>query len=191
MSVISFTVLTMCCVSLTTIVCDCIYIGTCPKGNDPMTTTDQYRTIVLSLGAGNVQSGDFYVFSFNGDSFSLPSTGSLWSAAECKAAFESLDGITTVDCTRATVDTADAPTGVPTTDYTIVFRKFPTLARSDSKNIYNNDGTVPLSSLACDTGPVPSSRRPYCVLSDYPLPGYPLANKTLPGKSSVVAAFIN
>lgn len=136
-----------------------------------MTLTDDYRSITLTIGAATAVSGDFYLFSFNGDSFSLPIQGGLWSETECKAAFESLDTISNVDCTRATVD-AGTVNGVPTTDYTIVFRKFPTLMRSSSSiNLYDssNDGTVPFSALACDTGPVDSSQDPVCVLTDVPM----------------------
>lgn len=157
----------------TSCVCDEGFFGpscqyrTCPKGNDPMTLSDKYRTIILTIGAGSVEDGDFYLFSFNGDSFSLPTRGQLWTEAQCKAAFESMDSVSYVDCSKGIVDGAGvSPSGVQTTEYTVTFRKFPALPRSDSKSIFVNDGTVPLSSLSCDTGPTPATRTPYCAISD-------------------------
>lgn len=76
------------------------------------------------------------------------SCASQFTADDCKAAFESLQGVQTVLCSRAPV-----VDGVTT--YTITFLEFPDLPMQN--NVFFHDGNPPLAYFACDKSGVTGS----------------------------------
>jgi hypothetical protein len=152
-------------------------LGLCPKGNDPLTPTNQYRSITLKIGG---PATGFFLLSYNGDSISIPATGSLFSATACEEAFESLQGIGTVTCTRGTVNSYLLDYAW-VTEYTVVFYKFPLAGFASENNLFYGDGSLPLSALACDVRTAAGDNDyVHCSLADYKSSQF-FANKTMPG----------
>jgi hypothetical protein len=101
-------------------------------------------------------SGQFR-FSFNGQTFSFPGRAELWRDAECKASFESLANIDTVNCTSRRLSSRMI-------EYKITFLSFPLWPAEN--NVFVNDGNPLLSQFYCDTTRVTNSRKVYCELYD-------------------------
>jgi len=143
----------------------------CPKGDDPLTTFTDYRTITLNTSVASGHLDGTFKFSFNGESFYFPANALLWSEDDCKLAFESLPNIESVTCTRGHVHHSNA------SSYIIKFLSFPTYPYEN--NVYTHTGDPPLSSFTCDSSRVNHNvaQSVSCVVHDASLS----ANPSLPG----------
>jgi hypothetical protein len=130
----------------------------CPKGDDPFTSSTDYRTIRLttSATAGTLSSGQFK-FTFNGESFYFSAAYASFDSAACETAFESLPNIGDVICSRSAINARGGAT------YTIEFLSFPVMPHEN--NLYTNDGNPPLSSFQCDPSKVTGVTTPTCVIA--------------------------
>ena len=131
----------------------------CPKGDDPLTLHDGYRTIIITTSSytATTLAGSFR-FEFNGEGFYIPAYGNSWSSALCKAAFESLPNIKTVSCTQGALLSGGATT------YTVRFVAFPTIPYQN--NIYFDSGSPSLSQFTCTSSSVTSSGGGTCTITD-------------------------
>jgi hypothetical protein len=131
----------------------------CPKGDDPLTETTQYRKIrVVTSATGGYLQGSFRL-RFDDQYFDFPADGSL-DAETCNLLVESMEN---VDFARCTVSAPDGHNGQI---ITIEFRKFP--VHPVENNIYYHDGDPPLSHFSCDTSNVRKTEASgiSCVVTD-------------------------
>ena len=135
--------------SLTACFCDYGFTGAdcsmrmCPKGDDPLTPSIDFRTIQISITTtSGTLSGEFK-FVYNGQSFSFPASG--WSSVLCKEAFEDMMNIETVKC-----EILQHPNGRTNNyDITVNFIAFPT--NPYENNFIINDGDPDISEFTCDS----------------------------------------
>jgi EGF-like domain len=149
---------------LTACVCDMGYTGNdctmrmCPKGDDPLTESVDFRTIQISTSTTSGSLTGELKFIFNGQSFSFPAA---WTKSACEQAFEELTNIETVTC--QVVQSALNPGYENNLDITVNFVKFPN--NPYENNIIYNNGNPDLSSFGCDsTAAVGSGKQ--CVITD-------------------------
>mmetsp|Transcript_1447 Transcript_1447/g.2361 ORF Transcript_1447/g.2361 Transcript_1447/m.2361 type:complete len:1569 (-) Transcript_1447:152-4858(-) len=119
----------------------------CPKGDDPMTPFNGYRTIVISITsnrdlASSHVSGEF-VFGFNGESFRFKPGRRMFNNTDCKAGFQSLRNVEQVNCSVGSDSNMDVT-------YTVQLQKFPQLPLHEN-SLYQNDGNPPLDAFSCST----------------------------------------
>jgi hypothetical protein len=120
----------------------------CPKGDDPLTTGQQYRTIRIvtnmtddSYMSGAILTGH-YTLTFDGEQMQFSANASKTSAAVMERAFESLPNVLDAFVTRGPVSWLGGAA------YTVQLRKFPELPHQN--NIHSHSGNPPLSSFTCD-----------------------------------------
>jgi hypothetical protein len=138
----------------------------CPKGDDPLTLHQGYRTIQITTSVESGTLDGYFAFSFNDQEFSFPALSNLWSSEECKTAFQGLPNLKMVTCTQGTRLSGGATT------YMVQFLNFPTMPYEN--NVFTNDGNPPLSKFKCSTAGVTSGSGVACTISDiaaYDLPG--------------------
>ena len=116
-------------------------IGMCPKGDDPLTASVDYRTIKISTKSSSGALSGSFRFSFNGLSFSFPAA---WTEALCEDAFSELQNIEQVSCQIS----ANANGLSNNLDITVNIFAFPSVPYEN--NIYSNDGNPDLSYFSCD-----------------------------------------
>jgi hypothetical protein len=131
--------------------CDWTYAGPdcslrlCPKGDDPETTGQAYRTITITTANSGAaaMSGTFQVF-FNGYSMTFNADGGQESGASCVAFVKQLNNVKTATCTQSTPDTTTKGCV-----YTIAFTDWGEDPMQN--NLFHHDGDPPLSSFQCST----------------------------------------
>jgi hypothetical protein len=134
---------------LTMCVCDMGYTGPgcemkmCPKGDDPLTTFTDYRTISITTSASTGTLYGSFKFTFNTESFSFPANADDWSAADCETSFASLRNVNTVRCTKGSANSNGGAT------YIVQFVAFSVLPYEN--NIYYHGGNPSLDSFSCST----------------------------------------
>jgi hypothetical protein len=145
-----------------------ICVGMCPKGDDPITSFTDYRSIIIRVNQYYIRpSSGSYKFSFNGQSISLPI--SQWSDQQCQEAFQKLPNVLTVKCG---VNRNGRYGGY---SMLIQFIAFPVIPFEN--NIYTHNGNPPISSFFCDSTAITSSGAVSCTITD-------VATNTLPGESN-------
>ncbi len=143
----------------------------CPKGDDPLTTFSDYRSIILQTATVSGTMGGYFRLSFHGQYFSFPANPAYFQAEQCVRAVESLPNVQTARCSV----TSSGRFG--STSYLIQFRTFSTYPYEN--NIYINDGNPPDSAFACDSTAVTGSYGVTCKVSTVAtniVPGLSLTN---------------
>ncbi|EQC30579.1 hypothetical protein SDRG_11637 [Saprolegnia diclina VS20] len=131
----------------------------CPKNDDPLTTGQTYRSVVLTVaGAGSALAGTV-TFTFNGRSVTMPANGNANSNAICAAAISSLSTVGSATCVQGAID---GTTGGAS--YTITFTSWPLTPVEN--NVFTHDGNPALSQFSCNVLGVTSSNTPSCSLVD-------------------------
>lgn len=162
-------------------VCDYGYTGSkcemrmCPKGNDPLTTYTDYRTVIITTSGASCTNGGsscvlsgVFTFSFDDQYFTFPADSNDWSEDLCTAAFESLPNIDLVKCTQG------LPSLYGGTTYTVNFYTWPVLPFQN--NIYFHNGYPALSAFGCSTSGATTTGGvsvPSCTVSDVVVNTYP------------------
>ena len=159
----------ICAICVRVFVCVCVahILGMCPKGDDPLTTFTDYRTIVLNTSVATGYLNGTFKFTFNGESFYFPADALLWNEEQCKLSFESLNNVQSVTCTRGTVQHSNA------SSYTIQLLSFPIYPYEN--NIYTHFGDPPLSSFSCDPSHIDQKHghNVQCTISEVVGTSYP------------------
>jgi hypothetical protein len=151
-------------VSSTMCRCDWGYSGDdcslrlCPKGDDPETTGQTYRSYLLTVDStsGHLD-GTVRVF-FHGFSAVLNAHGSKETSASCQAALRSLENIDTLTCTQGSVSSSTGGAS-----YNITVTAWPTHPLQN--NLYAHDGAPPATDFYCDTARAFSSGNVTCALT--------------------------
>lgn len=131
----------------------------CPKGDDPLTPFQDYRTITIRTAA-YINSGTFagnFKFTFNGHSFAFPADPTQWTASDCEASFEGLSNVKAVSCS------SPVTVGLVST-WTVQLLSFPLFPVEN--NIYHNDGNPDNSAFSCDAYSVTGVFAPSCTVTD-------------------------
>lgn len=139
----------------------------CPKGDDPVTIHNGFRTIEIATSVSSGILAGYFVFTFNDQEFSFPALGNDWSSADCEAAFEALPNIRMVKCTQGALLSGGSTT------YLVQFLQWPVMPYEN--NLFTNDGNPTLSQFRCSTEYVTSGSSPGCTISD-------VAANDIPGK---------
>jgi hypothetical protein len=135
--------------STTMCVCDTGFTGPdcsyriCPKGDDPMTTPQNYRQIILTTGATSGFLTGFWKFGFLGETIRISANASNYTAVQCDQDFESLPNVEEVTCTRTPQNNGNLGA-----NYTITFKRFPVLPHEN--NIFSHSGNPALLDFSCD-----------------------------------------
>jgi len=125
--------------------CDAGFFGAdcsmvmCPKGDDPMTINQNYRTIMLTVTKTSGSFSGSLGFEFQGTTSYLPLTSPT--AQNCAAALEASPQIGSVGCA------VTYPSAL-TIQFTITFYSWPTNAKSN--NLHYHDGNPLLREFLCD-----------------------------------------
>ena len=144
-------------------ICDVGYTGPdcmvryCPKGDDPLTTQQDTRSIKMSMNFTGTSSGQpegFYQISFHGEKFKLRINAT---ADECEEGWETMNNIEDVTC-------AVEYEGEFGTIYTVELEAFPPLPWQN--NIYDHYGNPPISAFTCDISKITAGDNPSCVFDD-------------------------
>lgn len=115
----------------------------CPKGDDPLTQGQNYRTVSITTGSSKGSLDGILVLSFNGEEFEIDADANKVDGNFMAQKFSSLRNVEQVDVTRSEVDENSGAT------YTVTFLKFPTIPHEN--NIHSNNGNPALSSFSCNT----------------------------------------
>ncbi|KAJ8599133.1 hypothetical protein CTAYLR_006365 [Chrysophaeum taylorii] len=137
-------------------------IRMCPRGFDPLDGAGYYRTINITTNVTDAQSqlnGTFSI-TFDGLSFSFNANASEWTGDACASAWESLDNVASVQCSRL-ASTADKGG-----TWVVQFLAWPHYPIQN--NIFHHDGNPPLSSFTCDVSQAVAhpNGRPTCSIAD-------------------------
>jgi hypothetical protein len=127
----------------------------CPKGDDPMTTDQEYRQISIMTGAMEGYLSGHFDFTFMGHTVGLEANAD---AQACKYALEALPTVASVDCERGAVDSQGGAT------YTVTFLEWPVYPQDN--NLFSHDGNPPLSYFSCSADSVEGADFPACAIDD-------------------------
>lgn len=130
----------------------------CPKGDDPLTLSQNYRTIRMSTNATSGDLNGTFTLRFHGETFSFSANASQYTAADCKTSFESLNNIESVSCTRGEVSTTFGA------EYTVEILAWPSYPYQN--NVFNHEGNPPISHFSCDTSDVTGAVNVSCSIED-------------------------
>jgi hypothetical protein len=133
--------------------------GMCPKGDDPITSFTDFRTITIVTSALFGVLGGNFKFTFAGQSFSFPAKASFWLSDACEASFESLPNVESVKCVKDAIDD-----GFGGSTYTVQFLSFST--QPYENNIFSFDGNPLLSNFSCDTSEATPGINGTCIITD-------------------------
>ena len=148
----------------------------CPKGNDPMTPSNGYDTVMLrTLATAGTMAGQFRL-SFNGESFFFPATVGSWNGTQCQNSFATLPNIKSVICAHNGTDVTGGGTA-----YTVKLTAFP--RRPYENNVYTNDGKVTARQFSCDTTLVTGATGVVFYIEPSP------SGTSIPGKSLMFILF--
>ncbi|OQR83560.1 hypothetical protein ACHHYP_14571, partial [Achlya hypogyna] len=131
----------------------------CPKNDDPLTTGQAYRSVVLTVAGSSSALAGTVTFTFNGRSVTMPANANSNSDAICTAAISSLPNVGSATCVMSNVDgTTQGAT------YTITFTSWPTGAVEN--NVFFHYGNPSLSQFSCNVLGVTSANSPTCSIVD-------------------------
>ncbi|GMH52097.1 hypothetical protein TrRE_jg12444, partial [Triparma retinervis] len=152
--------------STTMCVCDIGFTGPdcstriCPKGDDPMTSGQNYREITLETGATSGLLGGYFKFNFQGETVRFSANSSNWTSTQCDSDIESLPNVASVTCVRAAANPARL-----SANYTIKFIAWPAIPHEN--NIYSHSGNPNLMDFSCDVSEVAGTAAgAFCKLYD-------------------------
>ena len=140
-------------------ICDVGYTGHdcnlryCPKGDDPLTTQQDTRTIKMSTNFTGGSPDGLYQISFHGEKFNLRVNAT---GAECEDGWETMNNIEDVSCTVEVNGYGSV--------YTVELEAFPALPWQN--NIFDHYGNPPVRAFTCDTSKITSGDSPTCVFDD-------------------------
>lgn len=133
---------------LTQCVCDYGYTGhacelrMCPKGDDPLTSFGNYRSVIISLRASSGKIGGTVQLVINGNTIKFPAAYTAWSTTQCETDFAKMPNLEEVRCSRT-----QSPDSIGNVDWTVAFKRFP--MNPYENNVYSNDGSLPLEQFDC------------------------------------------
>lgn len=130
----------------------------CPKGDDPLTKTDQFRTISITTSATDGDLNGYFTFRFDDNYFDFPGHGSNWTRYDCRNLFQSMENIHIASCTMGVVGTHGEIT------VTVELREFP--HRPVENNIYFHEGNPDITRFTCETDFVTGAAGVNCVVAD-------------------------
>jgi hypothetical protein len=141
---------------LTTNLCDCAYgytghdcsITMCPKGDDPLTSFSNYKTIQLVVDGPSGFSGTLGIV-FEGETTTIPL--SSVSDSVCEEQFEASKKFSDVTCTYTTTAIGTGTRRI----FVIEFVSWPLTPQEN--NLYSHDGNPSIEEFRCDLTSMDSS----------------------------------
>lgn len=126
----------------------------CPKGDDPLTTNQEYRKIRMHVKGSGVDLSGQLGFRFHGKTIFFP-LEYYYSNVTCNDKFAFLGKFAHVGCSQVTVNNQHFY-------YEMVFYSWPVYPKDN--NLYSHDGNPPITDFFCDT--TYASRGTYCEFED-------------------------
>ena len=122
----------------------------CPKGDDPLTIGQNYRTVNITTSSNttldpinaHTRLNGTFALTFEGHTFTFNADANQFSEQECEAQWEGLDNVYDVRCTRSEIGVDNSAT------YMIEFVDWPSWPIQN--NIFNHFGNPPLGAFTCD-----------------------------------------
>ena len=130
----------------------------CPKGDDPLTKTEDFRTISITTSATEGTLDGYFTFRFNNYYFDFPGHGSNWTKYDCRDLFQSMANVDIASCTMGEVGNDGSITVM------VELREFP--LRPVENNIYFHEGNPGISQFQCETAFVEGASGVRCAISD-------------------------
>ncbi|CAM9302579.1 unnamed protein product [Ectocarpus fasciculatus] len=131
----------------------------CPKGDDPLTTDQADRVLLLRTTAEEGPISGELTVTFNGESTTLNADARQTGDLECASALQMLPNIDRVGCQRGAVSEFGG------TDYVISLQRFPTTPWEN--NLYGHSGNPALEAFSCNmSSEADSGISPSCELID-------------------------
>lgn len=130
----------------------------CPKGDDPITKTEEFRTIVIKTSASAGLLEGYFTLYFDNYYFDFPAHGGDWDELSCRQKVESMANVDVASCRMSSVATSGS------FNVTIEFREFP--LRPVENNIYFHDGNPDISHFKCDTTFATGATDILCTVED-------------------------
>lgn len=118
----------------------------CPKGDDPLTLNQNYRTFQLDTYSTTTTATGNLIVTFQGGRIYLPMSSP--SSSGCKSAFESSGYFDSVECTYTSVTSYHRK-------YQIEVLQWPVSPQQN--NIWTHSGNPDISNFGCDTSLVESA----------------------------------
>ena len=118
------------------------FIAICPKGDNPETDLQNYRSIMLTV-TGPLNFEGLLGFSFQGETTFLNISSSI-SASTVKTLLENSNKFKTIKCSHSSTNV-----GITSHMFIITFIAWPTLPQEN--NLYSHQGNPPLIDFTCDT----------------------------------------
>lgn len=128
----------------------------CPKGDDPETSNQGQREIIIRTGAKGGQLEGHFDFSFMGQSVGFDAIASEISLTN---SLQALSTVETVSVTRTDHDTHGGA------EFRISFIRWPS-GRPVDNNLYSHDGNPPLSFFKCSTTSITGAVGPFCEIEN-------------------------
>ncbi|ETW07562.1 hypothetical protein H310_02049 [Aphanomyces invadans] len=131
----------------------------CPKNDDPLTTSQVYRSIALTVSASSLALVGTVSVTFNGYSFTMPANANANSDAICTAAAMTLGNVRVATCVMSAVNAATQGA-----TYTIEFQEW--AHRDAENNVFSHTGNPPVASFSCNVAGVTNAKSPTCSIAD-------------------------
>lgn len=128
----------------------------CPKGDDPVTVSQTYRSIKITTSAATGSLSGTVSINFLGYTTSFDADPSVTDGTACATAINNLDNVLSATCIQGATASGGAP-------YTIVFTAWPTFPMED--NIHSHTGNPDLTDFSCDISSM-SGDTPACAITD-------------------------
>ena len=130
----------------------------CPKGDDPLTTSQNSRVITITTGAASGTLAGMIGITFDGITTTMDASAAAAGDTACTTSLSNLDNVQIVSCSRGTPDSQNGAV------YTITFSAFPT--NPEQNNFFSHDGNPPIASFTCDISAVTGADTPTCTIAD-------------------------
>lgn len=126
----------------------------CPKGDDPMTTSTNLRSILINTTAIGGDASGYFTIWYERRAYALPVGAD---AVTCSKLFDTSRAIEKARCAITVQDGGN-------TAYEVAFERFPMFPYQN--NIFHHDGDIPITDFYCTAESVTNATSADCQILD-------------------------